>query len=98
MNIDGLATRAGLKTWEPRDGNPADNHASTVELHGNCQQVVCKCGHLGGADANVIKAFKKRARPVCSVAGCGAELRWRVMLYDDKEADLITDERLALDA
>lgn len=87
MNIDGLAARAGLVSWAPA----AAAEGSTVELHGTCEEVVCKAGHRAVADTAVRKALRTRKRPCCARQGCGAQLRWRVMLYDDKEGDLVTD-------
>jgi NAD-dependent SIR2 family protein deacetylase len=100
MNIDGLTTKAGLKSWSPPpppgSGGAAGTEGSTIELHGTCEEVVCKGGHRAPANAKVRSALQARKRPTCDCEGCDAELRWRVMLYDDKEGDLVTDSGCVL--
>jgi len=85
MNIDGIASKTGMPVWS--EENP---DGATVELHGNAHQVVCKGGHVAYASQNIRRALQQREGPTCGVEGCDAALRWRIMLYDDKEGQLVT--------
>ncbi|CAL8465968.1 g5504 [Coccomyxa elongata] len=90
MNIDGLAECVGLTTWHP-DTNPS---GQTLEMHGNIHELVCpECGEVSGISPPQLGAI--RAKRPLRCGGCGdADLRCRVMLYDDGEADVITPEEV----
>ncbi|KAK9901982.1 hypothetical protein WJX75_000203 [Coccomyxa subellipsoidea] len=88
MNIDGLAETVGLTTWHP-DTNPS---GQTLEMHGNIHELVCpECGDVTDVSSAQLRTI--RAKRALRCGHCGdADLRCRVMLYDDGEADVITPE------
>ena len=86
LNFDNLAYASGMSLWSCND-NKDDTSSSgmTVELHGNINQLVCRrCGSVHRTN----KAMKPI--PKCQVKDCNGDLRFRVLLYDDKEAFLIS--------
>ena len=84
LNIDGLDDKAGLTMW-----STDSPEGVTVPLHGTAHEVVCKvAGHKAFATEEVRKAMLLKKKPCCLV--CGSELRWRIMLYDDKESEIVT--------
>ena len=87
MNIDDLAAQAGMSMWQP-----SQPEGRTVALHGTALQTVCKqCGDKATTSEAVRNAMRRKEEPKCTREGCRGELRWRIMMYDDKEADLVTD-------
>eukprot|EP00892_Ulva_mutabilis_P011553 jgi/Ulvmu1/8770/UM048_0025.1 len=90
MNVDGLATHSGMSVWH----HEHNNDGMVVELHGNVHYLVCpKCEHVAEArpgDLNILKRCLPRICPACQ----SSELRFKIMLYDDKQSDTITPEKV----
>lgn len=89
MNIDGLCQVVGMDVWH-WEFNP---EGSTVEMHGNIRQLVCPgCGGVQQLCRAAVNAMKGGEAVRCP--SCGqADLRFKVMLYDDGEGDCImTDD------
>ncbi|KAL4857414.1 Phototropin-1B [Chlorella vulgaris] len=82
LNIDGLAEEVGMHTWHHEKAA----EGITVEMHGNVRHLVCPECHA----TQPIRA--KEAVP-CGAPGCGHPcLRFKVMMYDDGEAECITPD------
>lgn len=77
-----------MAVWH-QDCNP---DGTVVELHGNARFLLCpNCQRVTEAKAADL-VHMKRCRPrVCSACHKG-HLRFKIMLYDDEEASLITPE------
>eukprot|EP00212_Chloropicon_laureae_P000148 CAMPEP_0198457234 /NCGR_PEP_ID=MMETSP1453-20131121/28270_1 /TAXON_ID=1461543 ORGANISM="Unidentified sp., Strain RCC701" /NCGR_SAMPLE_ID=MMETSP1453 /ASSEMBLY_ACC=CAM_ASM_001118 /LENGTH=254 /DNA_ID=CAMNT_0044181923 /DNA_START=24 /DNA_END=788 /DNA_ORIENTATION=- len=89
MNIDGLmGFTAGASAWTGAEGCPG----KTVELHGNCRQVVCtSCGAVCPMTAARARAFTRGAEVRCPECA-QPTTRPKIMLYDDDDAELITPD------
>lgn len=88
LNIDGLSEVVGLDSWH-HECNP---QAVNVELHGNIRQLVCpKCGAVEQLTRTAINQMKLRQAIPCKACTEG-ELRFRIVLYDDDEGEMITHE------
>ena len=80
--------QSGMSTWH-QDQNPL---GTVVELHGNARFLLCPHCHQVFEVKNADLIHMKRCRPkMCSVCHRG-HLRFKIMLYDDEEASLITPE------
>jgi NAD-dependent SIR2 family protein deacetylase len=95
LNIDGLAERVGMDTWHPHT-NP---QGSTVEMHGSIHQLVCAgCGGTAPAGADAVRELRARRPvrcPACPPPPPGAAaMRFRVMLYEDADSEVITPEEV----
>lgn len=87
MNIDGLHRRAGLSTWGARR-NPS---GLSVEMHGCVLEAVCEgeaCKAVLPLDDGLAAGLARGA----ACPKCGGALRIRVMMYDDEDEELITDD------
>ncbi len=90
MNIDGLMGLTAASAWTGAAGCAG----KTVELHGNCRQVVCtSCGAVAAMTAARAQAFKKGAEVRCPECA-RPTARPKIMLYDDDDAELITPDRV----
>lgn len=93
LNIDGLGTRVGLDTWHP-DHNPS---GSTVEMHGNVHFLVCVdcggCVPLTQSSAHELRAGGSLPCSSCP-AGSESHLRFKVMMYEDADSEVITPEEV----
>lgn len=80
--------QSGMTVWS-RNGNP---DGKIVELHGNARYLICpECGFTAEAtstDLIHMKRYKPRICPACKQSN----LRFKIMLYDDEKAELITPE------
>lgn len=85
LNIDNLAEATGMSRWSTTQ-NPS---GITVELHGNLNELVCRQCH-SVFKTDTIK-ITKSSIPRCPRDNCGGNLRFRVLLYDDKEAVLMNE-------
>ena len=80
--------QSGMTTWH-HDDNP---DGKIVELHGNTRYLLCSnCHHISEAKACDLIHLRRNRPRVCSECHHG-HLRFKIMLYDDEEADLITPE------
>lgn len=93
LNIDGLAERVGMDTWHP-GSNP---DGATVEMHGNILRLVCgECGEdlpVTAAAVRDMRAKRTLPCPACP-ADAQAALRFKVMLYEDAEGEVVTPEEV----
>ncbi|CAK0785394.1 hypothetical protein CVIRNUC_008603 [Coccomyxa viridis] len=88
LNIDGLAQAVGLSTWHSQK-NPT---GQTLEMHGSIREMVCpECGHVTDLTAPLLRAVRLKTALPCQKCH-EADLRMRIMLYDDGEADVITPD------
>lgn len=96
LNVDGLASQVGIDVWHPHL-NPA---GKTVEMHGNINELICpKCTAKVPMTMALAKRMKSMQAIHCSNVACNdTEMRPRIMLYDDKQSEIIVagsdDERL----
>lgn len=93
LNIDGLAEAVGMDTWHP-DDNP---DGCTVEMHGNVRFLVCtECGQAVPLDAAAAQQLREGRPLPCTGCQPPAEshLRFKVMLYEDAESEVITPEEV----
>lgn len=71
-----------------------NNDGMVVELHGNVHYLVCpNCEYVAEArpgDLNILKRCRPRVCPSCQIS----ELRFKIMLYDDKQSEKITPEKV----
>jgi NAD-dependent SIR2 family protein deacetylase len=71
-----------------------NDNGDVVELHGNVKHLVCpSCEHVAEARPGDLALMKKclpRMCPSCHKA----QLRFKIMLYDDHESDKITPENV----
>lgn len=71
-----------------------NDNGDVVELHGNVRHLVCpSCEHVAEArpgDLALLKKCLPRMCPSCHTA----QLRFKIMLYDDHESDKITPENV----
>ena len=93
LNIDGLASKAGMDLWHPED----NVQGITVEMHGSIHEIVCtECGEtrlLTQEDADVLSKETSIPCPSCSTQEDGGPyMRFKVMLYDDMEGEYITSD------
>lgn len=80
--------QSGMSVWH-QNTNP---EGKVVELHGNAGYLLCPhCERITEAKASDLLHLKKCRPRVCSACHQG-ELRFKIMLYDDEEASLITPE------
>jgi NAD-dependent SIR2 family protein deacetylase len=96
LNVDGLAAAAGLSTWTPTAPGGA-----TVEMHGSVRELVCAaCGAAAPATPAAVAAMRAREVVPCGACAAGEGLRFRLMLYDDADAEHISPDAVldALDA
>lgn len=84
LNFDGLATACGMSLWNNSPLDPRETVVgTTVELHGNIHELVCRqCGS--------VSKMSKKIKPIPQCEGCMGDLRFRVLLYDDKESHLMS--------
>jgi NAD-dependent SIR2 family protein deacetylase len=93
LNVDGLAAAAGLSTW-----SPAAPGGATVEMHGSVRELVCAaCGAAAPATPAAVAAMRAREVVPCGACAAGEGLRFRLMLYDDADAEHISPDAV-LDA
>ncbi|KAL4448891.1 hypothetical protein ABPG77_007608 [Micractinium sp. CCAP 211/92] len=90
LNIDGLAQQVGMDTWH-HEHNTA---GVTVEMHGNVHYLVCPQCHATAPMSSALAAQIRARVPVpCTAPGCaGSLMRFKVMMYDDGEAECITPD------
>ena len=93
LNIDGLATKAGMDVWDPED----NTHGKTVEMHGSIHEIVCtECGEtrlLTYDDTDLLSRHQSIPCSSCSSRDDGGPyMRFKVMLYDDMEGEYITSD------
>lgn len=82
--------QAGMDVWH----HETNVTGATVELHGNIRHLVCpECHHLLEVDESDLVLLRKRKTRQCQVCGKGT-LRFKIMLYDDEEAEAITPENV----
>lgn len=80
--------QSGMEVWD-QSTNP---NGKVVELHGNAGHLLCPhCHAVTEAKPSDLLHLKKCRPRVCSSCHQG-ELRFKIMLYDDEEASLITPE------
>jgi NAD-dependent SIR2 family protein deacetylase len=80
--------QSGMSVWHHTE-NP---DGMVVELHGNVRYLVCPaCEHIAEAKPGDLIQLKKCKPRVCQVCH-GSHLRFKIMLYDDEEAEKITPE------
>ena len=88
LNFDGLATAGGMSVWKAESQESSKSSASlgtTVELHGNIHELVCRqCGAVSKMTTTT------KPIPKCKHDHCQGDLRFRVLLYDDQESHLIS--------
>ena len=87
LNFDSLASACGMSLWSSNNEKEENVSSSrkTVELHGNIKQLVCRqCGSAHAMDRNI------KPIPKCQENDCRGDLRFRVLMYDDKEGHLIS--------
>lgn len=95
LNIDGLAEKVGMDTWHPEE-NP---DGCTVEMHGNVHFMVCtECGTAVPLDHSTAQQLKDCQHVPCATCRGEAEepnnLRFKVMMYEDAESEVITPEEV----
>ena len=57
----------------------------TLEMHGSIREMVCpECGHVTDLTAPLLRAVRSKTALPCQKCR-GADLRMRIMLYDDGE-------------
>lgn len=82
--------QSGMSVWH----HEHNNDGLVVELHGNVHYLVCpSCEYVTEArpgDLNILKRCRPRICPRCQVS----ELRFKIMLYDDKQSEKITPEKV----
>jgi NAD-dependent SIR2 family protein deacetylase len=90
LNIDGLHVASGLSLWTG-DNEKEGCQGKTIELHGSLHQLVCvSCGHeIHTQDALELNGKRKRRSIKCKTCG-EAAYRFKILMYDDKQGDLIT--------
>ncbi|KAL4422791.1 hypothetical protein ABPG75_008988 [Micractinium tetrahymenae] len=90
LNIDGLAEQVGMDTWH-HEHNTA---GVTVEMHGNVHYLVCpECHAMAPMSAALARQIRGREPVPCAAPGCGqGTMRFKVMMYDDGEAECITPD------
>lgn len=90
LNIDGLASLAGMDVWNP-DTNPSGN---TVEMHGSVRHMVCtECGGTVELTKEMAKVLRQNKSLPC--VNCDDEnLRFKVMLYDDADGECIISDHV----
>lgn len=85
-----LHLQAGMDAWHHEN----NVQGITVELHGNIRHLVCpECHHLLEVDESDLVLLRKRKTRQCQQCGKGT-LRFKIMLYDDEEAESITPENV----
>ena len=69
-------------------------NGATVELHGNVRYLVCPhCGHTLEVDESDLVLLRKHKTRTCHKCDEGT-LRFKIMLYDDEESEIITPENV----
>lgn len=88
LNIDGLASKAGMDVWDP-EKNPS---GMTVEMHGSIHEMVCtSCGNVSSLDVERAGRLREEMPLPCDT--CQDETsRFRVMMYDDADGEYITPD------
>lgn len=85
-----MHVQTGMTVWHHERNDDGD----VVELHGNVKHLVCpSCEHVAEArpgDLALLKKCLPRMCPSCHKA----QLRFKIMLYDDHESDKITPENV----
>jgi NAD-dependent SIR2 family protein deacetylase len=77
-----------MSVWS-RKANP---DGKVVELHGNARFLICpECGHTAEATSTDLIHMKRYKPRMCSACK-KSNLRFKIMLYDDEKAELITPE------
>eukprot|EP00977_Amphora_coffeiformis_P023266 scaffold12782_cov168-Amphora_coffeaeformis.AAC.10 len=86
LNFDNLASTSGMSLWSCKNDNHNTSSAGkTVELHGNINQLVCRqCRSIHHTNEDM------KPIPKCQENDCNGNLRFRVLMYDDKENHLIS--------
>lgn len=92
LNFDGLASASGMSSWTTSNTNsdfaslPSSSYGKTVELHGNIHELVCRqCGAVYDA-----AQYTRAPAPPCQKnVDHNCDLRFRVLMYDDQEGQLI---------
>lgn len=80
--------QSGMSVWH-HDSNP---NGKIVELHGNARYLICpECGRTAEATSTDLIHMKRYKPRICTACG-KANLRFKIMLYDDEEAEMITPE------
>ncbi|PRW33021.1 DHS-like NAD FAD-binding domain-containing [Chlorella sorokiniana] len=90
LNIDGLAEQVGMDTWH----HERNTSGVTVEMHGNVRHLVCpECHATRPMTAALAKQIRAKVAVPCGAAGCSHDaMRFKVMMYDDGEAECITPD------
>lgn len=96
LNIDGLASKAGMDLWDSEQ----NNKGITVEMHGSVHELVCtECGEsrlVTQEDADMLSEGSSIPCTSCNARqdsdGPGPYMRFKVMLYDDIEGEYITSD------
>ncbi|KAI3430498.1 hypothetical protein D9Q98_005093 [Chlorella vulgaris] len=90
LNIDGLAEEVGMHTWHHEKAA----EGITVEMHGNVRHLVCpQCHATQPVTAALAQQIRAKEAVPCGAPGCGHPcLRFKVMMYDDGEAECITPD------
>ena len=83
-----LHMQSGMGVWH-QESNP---EGKVVELHGNARYLLCPhCERVTEAKPKDLMPMKRNRPLACSACKQGY-LRFKIMLYDDEEASLITPE------
>lgn len=89
LNIDRLHEMVGMDTWNS-ENLP---NGSTVMMHGNIFEAVCsENGHVYEVGDQLQWRLAKGRAVKCSKDGCGSILRPRVMMYQEEEDEIISDD------
>lgn len=90
LNIDGLAEQVGMDTWH----HERNTSGVTVEMHGNVRHLVCpECHATRPMTAALAKQIRSKVAVPCGAPGCSHDaMRFKVMMYDDGEAECITPD------
>ncbi|KAK9835442.1 hypothetical protein WJX74_000122 [Apatococcus lobatus] len=88
LNIDGLATAAGMSVWH----HQVSPEGCTVEMHGSIRQLLCPvCGLVIPMNDFLSQQLRRRTKIPCTACSCPA-LRSRIMMYGDAEGEKITPD------
>jgi len=88
LNIDGLHRYTTASLWTGQRESPG----KTVELHGNCREVVCvSCKRVTAMSVELAKRFHKATEQVLCEE-CEQPIRPKIMLYDDADGEDITPD------
>eukprot|EP01025_Chloroclados_australasicus_P049249 TRINITY_DN5598_c0_g2_i1.p1 TRINITY_DN5598_c0_g2~~TRINITY_DN5598_c0_g2_i1.p1 ORF type:complete len:343 (-),score=20.19 TRINITY_DN5598_c0_g2_i1:87-1034(-) len=90
LNVDSLMDRLGVSHWHPIE----NVDGITVEVHGNLRELICpSCGNVTRANGSHIYNLS-RGMDVCCKRCQKDNMRFKMMLYDDPDSNLITSEKI----